>query len=258
MTKVARSLPRGAGTRPILQHAAVSFTADRATFVTTDMQCDERKETKLVEGSFPAWGSVVPKGEPQGTARFNAEYLAQLLQAMVKVSKARGQETPTVTLEVFGHDVPAVARGTGELQSMLGLIMPVTLRTGEAQRAPIAVPEIAEAAPVALASIEEQAREAGDNWTEDSGGYDDEPDVKAEPAPGTGTPFKVGRNAKLDGVEVTFPRGKPADEVRDVLKTLRFRWHGSRKLWYRKDAAGTLYPLVVQRLETAGAFQLEG
>lgn len=39
------------------------------------------------------------------------------------------------------------------------------------------------------------------------------------------------KNAQFNSLEITFD-GKPAQEIRDALKTLRFRWHGVRRVWY--------------------------
>lgn len=43
-------------------------------------------------------------------------------------------------------------------------------------------------------------------------------------------------NQELNGIEITFD-GKPAEAVRDELKSSGFRWHKAKKLWYAKDNA---------------------
>lgn len=43
--------------------------------------------------------------------------------------------------------------------------------------------------------------------------------------------YTITKNAEFGSVEISF-EGKPAQEVRDALKALKFRWHGQKKVWY--------------------------
>lgn len=43
--------------------------------------------------------------------------------------------------------------------------------------------------------------------------------------------FTITHNPDFNSVEVSF-NGKPAEEVRNALKALRFRWHGQKRVWY--------------------------
>lgn len=43
--------------------------------------------------------------------------------------------------------------------------------------------------------------------------------------------YTITANPEYNSLEITFD-GKPAQAVRDALKTLRFRWHGQKKVWY--------------------------
>lgn len=43
--------------------------------------------------------------------------------------------------------------------------------------------------------------------------------------------YTITNNAEFNSLEISFD-GKPAQEVRDALKDLRFRWHGVKKVWY--------------------------
>lgn len=45
------------------------------------------------------------------------------------------------------------------------------------------------------------------------------------------TDYTITSNPEFNSLEITFP-GKPSDAIRDVLKALRFRWHGAKKVWY--------------------------
>ena len=43
--------------------------------------------------------------------------------------------------------------------------------------------------------------------------------------------YAITRNPQFDSLEITFD-GKPVDAVRDAIKSLGFRWHKTKKLWY--------------------------
>lgn len=43
--------------------------------------------------------------------------------------------------------------------------------------------------------------------------------------------YTITPNAAYNSLEISFD-GKPADAVRDALKSLKFRWHAAKKVWY--------------------------
>lgn len=43
--------------------------------------------------------------------------------------------------------------------------------------------------------------------------------------------YTITTNAEYNSVEISFD-GKPAEAVRDALKSLKFRWHSQKKIWY--------------------------
>lgn len=43
--------------------------------------------------------------------------------------------------------------------------------------------------------------------------------------------YTITANSAFNSLEITFD-GKPAQEVRDALKALKFRWHSVKKVWY--------------------------
>lgn len=43
--------------------------------------------------------------------------------------------------------------------------------------------------------------------------------------------YTITNNTQFNSIEITFD-GKPAQEIRDALKALRFRWHSVKKCWY--------------------------
>lgn len=45
------------------------------------------------------------------------------------------------------------------------------------------------------------------------------------------TNFIIKKNDQFNSLEISFD-GKPSQEIRDVLKTHRFRWHSIKKIWY--------------------------
>ena len=42
------------------------------------------------------------------------------------------------------------------------------------------------------------------------------------------------RNEELHGIEITF-KEKPEKSIRDMLKSVGFRWHNAKQLWYAKE-----------------------
>jgi len=47
-------------------------------------------------------------------------------------------------------------------------------------------------------------------------------------------PATWARNEELHGIEITF-KEKPEKAVRDMLKSVGFRWHNAKQLWYAKE-----------------------
>ena len=43
--------------------------------------------------------------------------------------------------------------------------------------------------------------------------------------------YTITRNPQFDSLEIAFD-GKPSEAIREALKTLKFRWHGVKKVWY--------------------------
>lgn len=43
--------------------------------------------------------------------------------------------------------------------------------------------------------------------------------------------YTIKENPEFNSLEISFD-GKPSDTIRDALKTLRFRWHSVKKVWY--------------------------
>ena len=45
------------------------------------------------------------------------------------------------------------------------------------------------------------------------------------------TAYTITTNTTYNSTEISFD-GKPSEEIRDTLKSMRFRWHGQRRVWY--------------------------
>lgn len=43
--------------------------------------------------------------------------------------------------------------------------------------------------------------------------------------------YTITNNAAYNSLEISFD-GKPSEEIRDMLKSYRFRWHGQKRVWY--------------------------
>lgn len=65
--------------------------------------------------------------------------------------------------------------------------------------------------------------------------------------------YTIKHNTEKNGLEVYF-NGKPAEEVREALKGLRFRWHSMKKCWYgRADEAAVVAAIGGKKAETKPA-----
>jgi len=43
--------------------------------------------------------------------------------------------------------------------------------------------------------------------------------------------YTITKNPQFNSLEISFD-GKPAEEIREALKALRFRWHSIKRVWY--------------------------
>lgn len=51
--------------------------------------------------------------------------------------------------------------------------------------------------------------------------------------------YEIRQNTQYNSLEVYFD-GKPSEEVRDVLKSHKFRWHSQKRCWYGYKDEGTV------------------
>ena len=65
--------------------------------------------------------------------------------------------------------------------------------------------------------------------------------------------YTIKHNTEKNGLEIYFD-GKPAEEVREALKGLCFRWHSMKKCWYgRADEAAVVAAIGGKKAETKPA-----
>ncbi len=128
---VAKSIPKAVrllNRNPMLRHAAAEFNGV-AKFGTTDGTAKAVLESKPVDGAFPKWESVMPKGDVQAVVALNPALLRDLLEDLIAVMDARGVESNAVVLEFRGKDNPVVLKPASKLcAGVVGLIMPVVLK----------------------------------------------------------------------------------------------------------------------------------
>jgi hypothetical protein len=78
-----------------------------------------------IDGRFPDWTTIIPKGSPAFAIRVNPKFLADLLIAM---SQMLGEDCQTVTLCFWKPDTPmgVVAKDSATGLCLDGLLMPLT------------------------------------------------------------------------------------------------------------------------------------
>lgn len=64
--------------------------------------------------------------------------------------------------------------------------------------------------------------------------------------------YAINTNPTFKSLEITFD-SKPDEKIREALKTLKFRWHNARKLWYGYAEEKALRKALGETTETAPA-----
>lgn len=83
-----------------------------------------------MEGTFPDYGNIIPKGKPLATVSLNARYLRDLADYVEKNGQDIGYDNRGVFIELYGKDKPVMFYSkTKEGNRVRGLIMP--LRPGD-------------------------------------------------------------------------------------------------------------------------------
>jgi hypothetical protein len=102
--KIEKSIPKKVDI-PILKHVAVIKSEDKNAFAklfTTDLQIQNIIVSKKVEGEYPQFGKVLPKGKPVKTIRVQTKLLRNLLSA---IEEAQGPaKMPYVDLQIYDDE----------------------------------------------------------------------------------------------------------------------------------------------------------
>jgi hypothetical protein len=102
--KVEKSIPQKV-TFSTLKHAAIIKTKNDDAFAkifTTDLQSQNITVLKKVEGEYPQFGKVLPKGKPVKTIRVQTKLLRNLLSA---IEEAQGPaKMPYVDLQIYDDE----------------------------------------------------------------------------------------------------------------------------------------------------------
>lgn len=106
-----------------LKHAFSSVDADgkRMTLTTSDLVQEKSVEAPLIEGSYPAYESIFPRGEPIGVIQLDARYLKDVAEYFAKHGEAK-----RVLIEFHGENSSLVFRGevAGTGQAIRAVVMP--------------------------------------------------------------------------------------------------------------------------------------
>jgi hypothetical protein len=98
------------------------------TLTTTDLMQEKSIEAFLVDGKYPHYETIFPKGQPAASIMVNAKYLKEMADYFAKHG-----EGDKVLIEIYDDGSPVVFKGetAGVHQQVRGLVMP--LRMSEAR-----------------------------------------------------------------------------------------------------------------------------
>jgi DNA polymerase III sliding clamp (beta) subunit (PCNA family) len=119
-----KAAPRGKAVaeQPALGNVAVHLGPAESVLASTDGASATITRAPNVEGQFPDYAAIIPKGEPQLRVAVNPQHLADLLELARRFTP---EGTARVELEFRGPDTPVVLRASNGRQQFLGLLMPL-------------------------------------------------------------------------------------------------------------------------------------
>jgi len=99
--KVEKSIPKKTSL-PLLSHVAILKSENgNAKFFTTDLQSQNITVSRKIDGEYPQFGKVFPKGKPIKTMRFDTRLLKTLIDA---IESAQGSpNTPHVDIDIYDN-----------------------------------------------------------------------------------------------------------------------------------------------------------
>ena len=126
--KIEKSIPKKSPL-PILQHIVILKSESESPFVklfTTDLQSQNITVSKKIDGEYPEFGKVLPKGKPIKVIRVQTKLLKALLDA---IEIAQGSvEMPYVDLKIYDNGMgpiglKSINNNTG--QRITAVLMPI-------------------------------------------------------------------------------------------------------------------------------------
>lgn len=121
--------PKGASKHlPILNNVALTLGETTATFRSTDLEQENVTPCTLIDGKYPNYEQVIPSKTPELSISFNAQYMAELCTALVKM---QGNDTTKrvhpIKLSLYGADSPMVLEGSADDESIAfkAVLMPI-------------------------------------------------------------------------------------------------------------------------------------
>lgn len=122
--QIAKGIPAKT-MRPGLKQAQVKLEGRQVNAVTSNLLEHRKTGGLVVEGVFPKFRQVIPKGEKKAYITFNAKYLAEVALAVAEAAGPRpdGKEQ-TVTLAIEDESRAALIVAGTPGASVLGVLMP--------------------------------------------------------------------------------------------------------------------------------------
>ena len=114
-------IPKGKGLLPITQYAALKHVDDKhVEFLTTDMSVASVMSARRIDDTFPSYEQIFPQGKAVAKVTINGALLAEMLKIMSEMTPQG-----TVTLYLYGGELPLELRAESTTQKARGLLMPI-------------------------------------------------------------------------------------------------------------------------------------
>lgn len=113
---------------PVLQYATVKHVDNNKVELNIPAAGDgaagvtEVKAFRRVDGQFPDYEQIMPKGAPVIEVMVNGRYLKELLELLVKSNAGKDEK---VTVKLYGEKEPIVITNNNEDQKGTAVLMPI-------------------------------------------------------------------------------------------------------------------------------------
>jgi DNA polymerase III sliding clamp (beta) subunit (PCNA family) len=123
VASLGQSIPINAGL-PILEYAALAKADENfVQFVTTDLETSQDHLTRKIDGQFPDYEKVLPKGKPVVEVTLNHEYLFQAAKLLTQFNKGRGVKM--VKLSIYQPNEPVIMTSETNEHTAKVVLMPL-------------------------------------------------------------------------------------------------------------------------------------